>query len=100
MKWHQFGIAGIMRSKLAAIGTGFYLLAVVCASIYPLFDRRTFSGLIVVLLAWPWIDYLPSAWLPLAIVFNAIIIFGLLAVLSLVATLFDSCKSEFKLAPP
>ncbi len=69
-----------MRSKFAAIGTGFYLLAVVCASIYPVFDRRTFSGLIVVLLAWPWIDYLPSAWLPLAIVLNAIIIFGLLAV--------------------
>ena len=84
---HKFGIAGVMRSKLAAIGTGFYLLAVVCASIYPVFDRRIFSGIAVVLLALPWIDYLPSAWLPLAIVFNTIVIFGLLAVLSLVPTL-------------
>jgi hypothetical protein len=67
----------MMRSKFAAIGTGFYLLAFACASIYPIFDRRTFSGLIAVLLAWPWIDYLPSAWLPLAIVLNAIIIFWL-----------------------
>ena len=74
-------------SRVAAIGTGFYLLAVVCASIYPVFDRGTFSGIIVVLLALPWIDYLPSAWLPLAIVLNTIVIFGLLAFLSLVPTL-------------
>ena len=82
----QERIAGVMRSKLAATGTGFYLLAVVCASIYPAFDRSTFSGIIVVLLALPWIDYLPSAWLPLAIMLNAVIIFGLLAVLALVPT--------------
>jgi hypothetical protein len=25
------------------------------------FDQRTFSGLVPVLLAWPWIDYFPSA---------------------------------------
>ena len=87
MKRHKFGIAGAMRLKLAAIGTGFYLLVVVCASIYPVFDRRTFSGILVVLLALPWIDCLPSAWLPLAIVLNTIVIFGLLALLSLVPTL-------------
>jgi hypothetical protein len=51
------------------------------------FDRRTFSGLVAVLLAWPWVDYLPSAWLLLGIAFNAIIIFGFLAGLSLVPTL-------------
>jgi hypothetical protein len=87
MKRHKFGIAGAMQSKLAAIGTGIYLLAVVCASIYPMFDRRTFSGIILVFLALPWIDYLPSAWLPLAIALNTIVIFGLLAVLSVAATL-------------
>jgi hypothetical protein len=71
-----------MRSKLAAIGTGLYLLAFACASIYPMFDRRTFSGLIAVLLGWPWIDFIPSAWFPLAIALNAIIIFCVLATLS------------------
>jgi hypothetical protein len=82
----------MMRSKFAAIGTGFYLLAFACASIYPIFDRRTFSGLIAVLLAWPWIDYLPSACLPLAIVLNAIIIFGFLAVLSGAPTLLRQLR--------
>jgi hypothetical protein len=73
--------------RAAAIGTGFYLLAVGCALLYPAFDHRTFSGIIVVLLALPWIDYLPSAWLPLAIMLNAIIVFGLLVLLSLVPAL-------------
>jgi hypothetical protein len=96
MKRHKFGIAAVMRSRLAAIGTGFYLLAFACALIYPVFDRRTFSGLIAVLLAWPWIDYLPSAWLPLAIVLNAIIIFGFLAVLSLMPTLVRQLRKGIK----
>jgi hypothetical protein len=77
-----------MRLKLPAIAAGFYLLAFVCASIYPMFDHRTFSGLVAVLFGWPWIDYLPSAWFPLAIVINATIIFTILAVLRLVPTLF------------
>jgi hypothetical protein len=79
-------------NRLAAIGAGFYLLAVVCASIYPVFDRGTFSGIIVVLLAQPWIDYFPSAWLPLAIILNAIIIFGLLVVLSHVPSLLRGLR--------
>jgi hypothetical protein len=87
MKRQKFGIAGVMRSRFAAIGTGLYLLAFGCASIYPVFDRRTFAGLIAVLLGWPWVDYLPSAWFPLTIALNAIIIFGFLAVLSLMPTL-------------
>lgn len=77
-----------MRLKLAAMGTGSYLLAVVCASIYPAFDHRTFAGIIVVVLALPWIDCLPSAWLPLAILLNAIVIFGVLVLLSLAPSLF------------
>jgi hypothetical protein len=28
--------------------------------VYPLFSRDTFSGLAAVMLAWPWIDFLPS----------------------------------------
>jgi hypothetical protein len=81
-----------VRSKIAAIGAGFYLLAFVCASIYPMLDRRTFAGLAAVLLAWPWIDYLPSAWLLLAIALNTIIIYVLLAVLSLAPTLFQRLR--------
>jgi ABC-type Na+ efflux pump permease subunit len=77
----------LVRSKLAAIGTALYLLAVVCALVYPVFDRRTFSGLVAVLLALPWIDHLPSSLLPLAVSLNAIVIYLLLAVVSLVPAL-------------
>jgi hypothetical protein len=94
MKRRKFEIAVIMRWRLAAIGTGFYLLAFVCASIYPVFDRRTFSGLVAVLLGWPWIDYLSSAWFPLAIVLNAIIIFSFLAVLSLMPMLVRQLRKQ------
>jgi hypothetical protein len=45
-----------LRSRVGAIGAGLYLLAFAGASIYPLFDRRTFSGLLAVLLSRPWID--------------------------------------------
>jgi hypothetical protein len=96
MKRRKFGIAEVRLSRLAAIGTGFYLLAFVSAAIYPMFDRRTFSGLAAVLLGWPWIDYLPSAWFPLTIVLNAIIIYGLLAVLSLAPTLVRQLLREIK----
>jgi hypothetical protein len=94
----MFGAAQIrngmtMRSTLAMVGTGFYLLAFVCASTYPTLDHRTFSGLFTVLLAWPWIDYLPSAWLLLGITLNAIIIFGMLAALSLVPTLLRRLRT-------
>jgi hypothetical protein len=71
-----------MRSKFAAIGAILYLLAFACASAYPLFDHRTFAGLFAVLLALPWIDYFPSAWLLGAIALNALIIYFLLAALS------------------
>jgi hypothetical protein len=71
----------LLRSKIAVIGAGFYLLAFVCTCVYSMFDHRTFSGLIVVLFAWPWIDYLPSASLLVAVALNAIIIYVFLAVL-------------------
>ena len=91
MKWHKLESAGLvlLRSRVAVIGAALYLMAFTWASLYPLFDRRTFSGLVAVLLAWPWIDYLPSAWLPLAVVLDAIIIYVVLAVLSLVPALFQ-----------
>jgi hypothetical protein len=77
-------MAALLRSRIAAIGAGFYLLAFLCASLYPLFDRRTFSGIAAVLLALPWIDYLPSGWpsLLVAVMLNAITIYALLAALS------------------
>jgi hypothetical protein len=75
-----------LRSKLAVFGAGLYLLAFICASLYPLFDRRTLSGLFAVMLIWPWIDYLPSG-SPYVVgvacaLLNAIIIYVLLAALS------------------
>jgi hypothetical protein len=70
-----------MWSRTAAIGAGFYLLAFLCAAIYPSFDRRTFSGLAAVLLAWPWVDYFPSSLLLLAVFLNALIIYGVLAMI-------------------
>jgi len=71
-----------MRSRFAAIGVILYLLVFACASAYPLFDHRTFAGLAAVLLALPWIDYLPSGWFLGAIALNALIIYFLLATLS------------------
>jgi hypothetical protein len=87
-------MAVLLRSRIAAIGAGFYLLTFVCASLYPLFDRRTFSGLAAVLLALPWIDYLPDAWpsLLLAVMLNAIAIYAILAALSLAPALLRSLR--------
>jgi hypothetical protein len=72
-----------MRSKFAAIGAILYLLVFACASAYPLFDHRTFAGLAAVLLGLPWIDYIPSGWLLGAIALNALIIYFVLAAMSL-----------------
>jgi hypothetical protein len=76
-----------MWSRFAAIGAGFYLLIFACALAYPLFDHRTFAGLAVVLLALPWIDYLPSEWLLAAVALNAMIIYVVLAALSFLVSL-------------
>ena len=71
-----------MRSRFAAIGAILYLLAVACAFAYPLFDHRTFAGLAIVILALPWIDYLPGKWLLLAIALNTLIVYFILAALA------------------
>ena len=76
-----------MRSRFAAIGAILYLLAFACAAAYPLFDHSTFAGLAAVVLALPWIDYLPSGWLPAAVALNALVIYVLLAALSFVLSL-------------
>ena len=73
-----------------------YLLVFACASAYPLFDHSTFAGLAAVLLGLPWIDYLPSAWFPLTIILNAIIIISLLAFLSLMPTLVRQLLNGIK----
>jgi hypothetical protein len=80
-----------MRSKLGAAGAIFYLLVFACAYAYPYFDRRTFSGLPAVMLALPWIDYLPSGLYLAAVALNALIIYFVLAGLSwLLSTLWRS----------
>ena len=83
----------MMRSRFAAIGVTLYLLTVACAWAYPLFDHRTFSGLFMVLLALPWIDYFPSNWLLAAIALNALILYLLLAVLSFLFSLFRPSRT-------
>jgi hypothetical protein len=59
-----------------------YLVAFACASAYPVFDHSTFAGLPAVLLALPWIDYVPSTWLLGAIALNALIIYLVLSAAS------------------
>ena len=77
-----------MRSRLAMTAAALYLLAFACAAAYPLFDHRTFAGLAAVLLALPWIDYLPSAWLPAAVALNAAIVYFIAAALSFLISSF------------
>lgn len=70
-----------LGSPVPAIGTTLYLLAFVGAVIYPFFSRETFSGLLAVMFAWPWIDYLPS-WhfaILIAVALNAVTIYCVLA---------------------
>ena len=76
----------MMRSRFAAIGAILYLVIFACASAYPLFDHRTFAGLPAVMLGLPWIDYLASKWLLVAIGLNALIIYVVLAALSLLVS--------------
>jgi hypothetical protein len=74
-----------MWSKTAAIAASLYLLVFLCAAIYPLFDPRTFSGLAAVMLGLPWVDYFPGSLFLLAILFNAVIIYAVLAIISRIA---------------
>jgi hypothetical protein len=70
-----------LRSPVPAIGTTLYLLVFVGTAIYPYFSRETFSGLLAVMLAWPWIDYLPS-WhfaILIAVALNDVTIYCMLA---------------------
>ena len=64
-----------MRQTLIAFvaGASAYLLLVASAWIYALEDGGTFAGLGAVMLAWPWIDELPSAVLPIGWLLNAVI---------------------------
>ena len=86
-----------LRSKIAAIGAGCYLLAFISALLYPLFDHRTFSGLVAVLLALPWSDYLPSAGptgflLVCCAVLNATIIYAVLSGISFLPSLIRQLR--------
>jgi hypothetical protein len=86
-----------IRSRAATVGAILYWLAFVCASVYPEFDSRTFAGLPAVMLAWPWIDYIPhpSPW-PLltgCALLNTILIYVFIAALSLVWDRFRKRKA-------
>ena len=81
-----------LRSKLAFAGAALYLLVFAGAAIYPMFDRRTFSGLFAVLLGWPWIDWFPGVLLLVAVALNTISIYVVLAVLSLLPALFRGSR--------
>ena len=80
-----------LRSKIATIVAGGYLLAFVCAALYPRFDHRTFSGLAAVILALPWIDYLPRNSPSVAIIgciaLNTIIIYVVVAAIAAVLSM-------------
>ena len=75
------------RSKLASVGAISYALAFLGALLYPLFDHHTFSGLVAVILALPWIDHLPRGATVILLVgcavVNTAIIYVTLATLSL-----------------
>jgi hypothetical protein len=78
----------VMKFKVGLVAASLYLAAFLSASSYPLFDHRTFSGLFAVLLAWPWVDYLPR-WhfeILLAAGLNTAIIFCGFALLEKVMT--------------
>ncbi len=83
-----------MNSRFAAGGATIYLLLFACAYVYPFFDHRTFAGLPAVLLGLPWIDYLPSEWLLVAIALNAVIIYLFLAA---VASLYSLVRRGFRM---
>jgi len=65
-----------MRRILIAVfpGAAAYLLVLTSTWIYVLVDGRTFAGLAAVMLAWPWVDELPSAALPIGWLLNALIV--------------------------
>jgi hypothetical protein len=66
----------MMRRILVALlpGAAVYILLLASAWIYVFVDGRTFAGLAAAMLAWPWIDELPSAALPIGWILNAIIL--------------------------
>jgi hypothetical protein len=77
----------LLKSRAGVVGASLYLLIFLCASIYPMLDRRTFSGLFAALLAWPWVDYFPSALLLLGVLLNTAIIYVVLAILTVLPAL-------------
>jgi hypothetical protein len=83
----------MMNSRFAAGGAMIYLLLFACAYVYPFFDHRTFAGLPAVVLALPWIDYLPSKWLLPAIALNAALIYLSLAA---AASIYSMVRRSFR----
>jgi len=76
-----------LRSKVAAVVAGLYLLTFISATVYAYFDKSTFSGLPAVMLTWPWVDYFPLkiptiVAVPISALLNAALIYFVLAILS------------------
>jgi len=76
----------LLRSKVAAVVAGLYLLTFISATVYAYFDRSTFSGLPAVMLTWPWVDYFPMTVpnivaVPISALLNAALIYFVLTVL-------------------
>ena len=87
-----------MRRILIALlpGAAAYILLLASAWIYALVDGKTFAGLAAVMLAWPWVDKLPSAALPIGWLLNAMI-FGV--VVSLVGRGFKFMLAVIRSSP-
>lgn len=79
-------------SRIAVIGTGLYLLAFVCASIYAMSDSHTFTGILAVFFAVPWIDFVPKMPFLLGVAANATIIYLFLATVSNVSKVFRGLR--------
>jgi hypothetical protein len=73
-----------LRSRTATLGAISYLLAFIGAFLYPYISHQTFAGLPAVMLAWPWIDFMPSSKMApvLCALLNAGIIYISLVLLS------------------
>jgi hypothetical protein len=69
------GLDAVLRRMLIALlpGAAAYILLLASAWTSALVDGRTFAGLAAVMLAWPWVDKLPSAALPIGWLLNAMI---------------------------
>jgi hypothetical protein len=73
-----------LRSRIAAIAAGVYVVGFLLLTALAYFDERTFSSLPAVLLTWPWVDYIPlilpsNIAVPFGALLNAALIYVVIA---------------------